>query len=150
MVEQDHIINKKVNHLLGHHVTNAARNMHRTLQQNFKKAGYAITAEQWIVLVWLFGKDGRTQQQLCDLTFKDKPGITRILGNLEAGRLITRIVDPNDGRTKRVFLTRECKKMEEHLLKIAEQTVAQATKGIPEKDVAFCRDVLNKIMNNLQ
>ena len=142
-------MNKKVNHLLGHHVTNAARNMHRTLQQNFKKGGYSITAEQWIVLVWLFDQDGRSQQELCDLTFKDKPGMTRILGNLEAAKLITRIGDPNDGRTKRVFLTRECKKMEERLLEIAEQTVAQATKGIPEKDVAFCREILNKIMNNL-
>jgi DNA-binding MarR family transcriptional regulator len=149
MAEKNQNMNNKVSHLLGYHVTNAARNMHRTLQQNFKKAGYSITAEQWIVLVWLFEKDGRTQQELSELTFKDKPGITRIMTNLETSKLIIRIGDPNDGRSKRVFLTKETKKMEDHLLEIAAQTVAQATKGIPEKDVAFCREVLNKIIDNL-
>jgi len=52
--------NKKVLHLLGHYVTDTARIMLKTLQQNFRKAGYPITSEQWIVLVWLFDKDGKT------------------------------------------------------------------------------------------
>ncbi len=143
-------MNQKVSHLLGHYVTDTARIMLRNLQQNFRKAGYTITSEQWIVLVWLFDKEGRTQQELCELTFKDKPSLTRILNNLGKTEMISRISDPHDGRAKRIFLSKECKKMEQHLLKIAEQTQAKAISGITEKDVANCRLVLERIMKNLK
>jgi DNA-binding MarR family transcriptional regulator len=142
-------INKKVAHLLGYHVTNAARYMLRTLQRNFNKSGYSVTSEQWLVLVSLFDKDGLTQNELCDATSKDKPGITRILKNMERNNLVSRMGDPTDGRSKRIFLTKEARKMEKHLLEIAERTVSEATKAISEKDIAHCRAVLNKIVDNL-
>lgn len=142
--------NQKVSHLLGHYITDTARIMLRTLQQNFRKAGYPVTSEQWIVLVWLFDKDGMTQQELCDLTFKDKPGITRILNNLEKNNLITRAGHPVDGRSKTIYLTKECKRMEQHLLKIAEQTQATAIKGISTNEIDDCRSVLQKITDNLR
>ena len=120
-----------------------------TLSQNFRKAGYNITPEQWIVLIWLFDKDGRTQQELCDLTFKDKPSITRILGNLERADLVTRMGHPGDGRSKMVFLTKTSKKLEKPLLAIAANTQASLINGIPKSDIDKCKEVLQKIMNNI-
>jgi DNA-binding MarR family transcriptional regulator len=142
--------NKKVAHLFGHYVTSTSRIMLRTLQQNFRKAGFTVTAEQWMVLVWLFDQDGRTQQELADLTWKDKPGITRIMKNLEKCNLITRMSHPVDGRAKAVFLTKEAKKMEPILLKIAADTQKQAIRGISETELEECRGLLKKISDNLQ
>ena len=133
--ENDISKNAKVANLLGHYINDTGRNMTRTLQQNFRKAGYSVTSEQWIVLVWLYDRDGRTQQELCDLTVKDKPGITRILGNLEKNKLIIRAEHPTDGRSKIVYLTKECKNMEKHLFKIAEQTQETATKGLSQNEI---------------
>lgn len=142
--------NKKVAHLFGHYVTSTSRIMLRTLQQNFRKAGFPVTSEQWIVLVWLFDRDGRTQQELADLTLKDKPGITRIMKNLEKSNLITRMSHPVDGRSKAVFLTKEAKRIESELLKIALDTQRLAIKGITENQLEECRSILKKVSDNLQ
>lgn len=142
-------MNEKVSHLLGHHITSAARSMHRSLQRSFKEAGYTITAEQWIILVSLYDGDGRTQQELCELTFKEKPSLTRILNNLETNKLITRMSDPEDGRTNRVFLTKYCKKIEADLLKIAEQVQLKALHQIAPADIEITTSTLQKIMKNV-
>ena len=59
----------------------------RRLQKNFKESAIDITIEQWSVLYHLWKEDGRTQQQLCDATFRDKPSITRLVDNLEKSKL---------------------------------------------------------------
>src|ERR1700741_3866100 len=45
----------------------------RRLQKKFNAAGLNITIEQWSVLYHLWKKEGRSQQELCDATFRDKP-----------------------------------------------------------------------------
>lgn len=141
--------NKKVSHLFGHYVNDTGRVMIKTLQRNFRKAGYQVTSEQWIVLVWLFDEEGKTQQELCDVTYKAKPGISRILKNLEKNDLIIRKENPGDGRSNLVYLTEKCKKMEQPLFNIAKQTQADAIENIPEKALDNCREVLSEIVENL-
>ncbi len=55
----------------------------RNLQKKFNTAGLKITIEQWSVLYHLWKEDGRSQQELCSATFRDKPSITRLVDNLE-------------------------------------------------------------------
>ena len=143
------IMNEKVSNLIGHHITSAARSMHRALQRGFRQAGYPITAEQWIILVCLYDRDGRTQQELCELTFKEKPSLTRILNNLEISKLITRVSDPEDGRSNRIFLTKYCKKLEADLIKIAENVQVKALQQITPADIEITRSTLEKIMKNI-
>ena len=50
------------------------------LCRNFRQNGVEITPEQWTVLLFLWEKDGVTQQELCNATFKDKPSMEIILG----------------------------------------------------------------------
>ena len=38
--------------------------------RNFRQNGVEITPEQWTVLLFLWEKDGVTQQELCNATFK--------------------------------------------------------------------------------
>ena len=51
--------------------------INRKLSRNFRQNGLEITPEQWTVLIFLWEKDGVTQQELCNATFKDKPSMTR-------------------------------------------------------------------------
>jgi DNA-binding MarR family transcriptional regulator len=141
--------NRKVAHLLAHYINNTGRYMNRILQQNFQKAGHRITSEQWIVLACLFDQDGRTPTELCERTFKDKAGITRILRNMERNQLVISMDNPEDGRSKRVFLTKKSKRIEKQLLDIAAETEKQCIKGISESEIEQSRIVLNKILNNL-
>ena len=55
--------------------------INRKLSRNFRQNGLEITPEQWTVLIFLWEKDGVTQQELCNATFKDKPSMTRLIDN---------------------------------------------------------------------
>lgn len=144
--ESDFYENRKVAHLLAHHINNTGKYMNRILQQKLQSAGYRLTSEQWVVLACLFDRDGETPTQICEATMKDKPGITRILRNMERNKLVISMDNPEDGRSKRVFLTKRVKKMEQQLLDIAGETERHCTRGISESELIACRKVLNKII----
>ena len=55
----------------------------RKLHRNFRQNGIEISPEQWTILLSLWEKDGITQQELCNATFKDKPSMTRLIDNME-------------------------------------------------------------------
>ena len=73
--------------------------INRKLSRNFRQNGLEITPEQWTVLIFLWEKDGVTQQELCNATFKDKPSMTRLIDNMERQHLVVRISDKKDRRT---------------------------------------------------
>ena len=90
--------------------------INRKLSRNFRQNGLEITPEQWTVLIFLWEKDGVTQQELCNATFKDKPSMTRLIDNMERQHLVVRISDKKDRRTNLIHLTKggENKGMKRH------------------------------------
>ena len=86
--------------------------INRKLSRNFRQNGMEITPEQWTVLIFLWEKDGVTQQELCNATFKDKPSMTRLIDNMERQHLVVRISDKKDRRTNLIHLTRDGKEVE--------------------------------------
>ena len=87
--------------------------INRKLSRNFRQNGLEITPEQWTVLIFLWEKDGVTQQELCNATFKDKPSMTRLIDNMERQHLVVRISDKKDRRTNLIHLTKDGKELEE-------------------------------------
>ena len=68
----------------------------RRLQKKLNDSGLKLTIEQWSVLYHLWKEDGRSQQELCNATFRDKPSITRLVDNLEKLNLVKRVAAEND------------------------------------------------------
>ncbi|MCO6497884.1 MAG: winged helix-turn-helix transcriptional regulator [Chitinophagaceae bacterium] len=122
----------------------------RRLQKNFKEAGVDTTIEQWSILYHLWKEDGRSQQQLCDATFRDKPSVTRLVDNLEKNKLVKRVGDKKDRRVNLIFLTTEGKKMEEEAMKVANRTLNEALAGVPKKQIDLAKEVLQKVYDNLR
>src|SRR3982751_4413489 len=85
----------------------------RRLQRKFNQAGVSLTIEQWSVLYQLWKEDGKSQQELCTATFRDKPSITRLIDNLEKLNLVKRVPDERDRRINNVFLTKNAQTLEE-------------------------------------
>ena len=90
MSEQINIAIKLIFAILNGKVSAA---INRKLYRNFRQYNVDITPEQWTVLLYLWEKDGVTQQELCNATFKDKPSMTRLIDNLEKQTLVTRSSD---------------------------------------------------------
>lgn len=122
--------------------------INRKLYRNFRLNGLEITPEQWTVLIFLWEKDGVTQQELCNATFKDKPSMTRLIDNMERQHLVVRISDRADRRTNLIHLTKTGKDLETSARNIAAQTLKEALDGITLEELRVSQDVLRKIFHN--
>src|SRR5215217_3221038 len=111
----------------------------RRLQKKFNSAGLNLTIEQWSVLYHLWKQDGRSQQELCNRTFRDKPSITRLVDNLEKLQLVKRVPSESDRRINLVFLTKQGSKIEEQTMALAEETLNEALTGIPSDSITLCK-----------
>jgi DNA-binding MarR family transcriptional regulator len=122
----------------------------RHLQKKFNQAGLNLTIEQWSVLYHLWKEDGRSQQELCSATFRDKPSITRLVDNLEKLQLVKRVASENDRRINRIHLTKQAHKLEEQTMALAEETLNDALGGVPPDQVSLCKEVLQRVYDNLK
>ena len=122
--------------------------INRKLHRNFRQEGVDISPEQWTILLSLWEKDGVTQQDLCNATFKDKPSMTRLIDNMEKQHLVVRISDKKDKRTNLVYLTKTGRELESQSFKIAISTVHEALQGITLDELKIGQEVLRKIFTN--
>ena len=122
--------------------------INRKLLRNFRMNGLDITPEQWTVLIFLWEKDGVTQQELCNATFKDKPSMTRLIDNMEKQHLVVRISDKKDRRTNLIHLTKDGKQLEDKARMVANLTLKEALKGLTLEELSISQEVLRKIFTN--
>lgn len=122
----------------------------RRLQKKFNASGLNLTIEQWSVLYHLWKEDGKSQQELCTATFRDKPSITRLVDNLEKLGLVKRVPAENDRRINKVFLTKQAVKLQEETMILAEETLNEALDGVPAEQINLCKEVLQKVYDNLK
>ena len=124
--------------------------INRKLIRNFRQNSLDITPEQWTVLLYLWEKDGVTQQELCNATFKDKPSMTRLIDNMERQHLVVRISDKKDRRTNLIHLTKDGKEIESRVRIVTNQTLMEALNGITLEELKISQDVLRKIFTNIK
>lgn len=129
-----------------HRVYQASRN---EMFRLFREAGEEVTPEQWAVLIRLWERDGRSQSDLSDCTFRDRPTMSRILDVLEERGILQRRVDRADGRVRLVFLTRKGRELERKLVPVAKAIVERMTAGIDEKALVSTRATLRRMFENL-
>lgn len=122
--------------------------INRKLYRNFRQNDLEISPEQWTILIFLWEKDGVTQQELCNATFKDKPSMTRLIDNMERQHLVVRISDKKDRRTNLIHLTKTGKEIEEKTRRIANQTLREALEGVTIEELEVSQKVLRKIFMN--
>ena len=122
----------------------------RRLQKNFKHEGIEITIEQWSVLYHLWKKDGISQQELCNASFRDKPSITRLVDNLEKLKMVKRVGSPSDRRMNLIYLTEPSKLLQTQTMEIAETTLNEALDGVSGIDIETAKAVLQQVYDNLK
>jgi DNA-binding MarR family transcriptional regulator len=121
----------------------------RRLQKKFNAEGLNLTIEQWSILYHLWKEDGKSQQELCNDTFRDKPSITRLVDNLEKLKLVKRVPDEKDRRINKVYLTKEAQNLQVQTMELANETLNEALKGVPPEHIELSKEVLQKVYDNL-
>ncbi len=128
------------------YVSNSMRN---SLTKTFHDNGYDITHAQWLILMMLWMKDGRQQNELTELIFKEKTTITRLIDNLEKKNLLVRVTDLIDKRSKLIYLTNSGKELKNKLTPLVIELNHQASEGISSEELELLKTLMMKIYNNL-
>lgn len=123
--------------------------INRALLRTFSQEDVGITTEQWSILSCLWSEDKVTQQELCDLTRKDKPSMTRLIDNLERNKMVVRVAHSTDRRVNLIHLTQYGASLREKVTGIVQRVVDKALTGVSEQEISISRNVLNKIIKNL-
>lgn len=122
----------------------------RAFNAGFRKNGIPISKEQFSILVILWKKDGFSQQYLAEHTFRDKPGITRLIDTLEREELVFRKADPHDRRSNLIFLTQKGRDLEAEVTASVKETLAIAAKGLTEEDARNLKRILDMVYENIK
>jgi DNA-binding MarR family transcriptional regulator len=108
-----------------------------------------ITRSQWWVLAFLSRRDGMTQTALAadlDLT---KVAIGGLLDRMEGASFIERRADRNDGRARRVYLTRAGAKMVNTIREHVEAIELEILDRVPEEELNQAADTLRTLKDTL-
>lgn len=124
--------------------------INRLISHQMKEYNISLTKEQWSILAVLWEEDGCTQQKLADATYRDRPGVSRLLDNLQKEQFIERRPDADDRRINLIYLTEKGKMIQEPVLEALNNTVAAITQNISEEQIDNLRETLDQINENIR
>ena len=145
MLEQFHFDIQLIFAILNGKVSSA---INRKLLRNFRVNGIELTPDQWTVLLFLSEKDGVTQQELCNATYRDKPSMTRLIDNMERMNFVVRIPDKKDRRNNLIHLTKHGRDVEDKARFFANKTLKEALRGLTLEELRISQEVLRKVFSN--
>ena len=128
-----------------HLAQNRARNHADAMMAEFE-----VNPEQWAILVRLWERDERTQSELAEVTFRDKPSVTRMLDGLVRAGYVVRARDPADARCQRILLTRAGRDLEAQLVPRVRAFVKRLLRGISPAELQTTLETLRRMYFNLE
>ena len=140
----------KINEIpISYLIYQADRALHHNINLSLQRAGIPIIIEQWAVMRELFNKNKLTQQELANITRKDKTTLTRLIDTLEKNGWVKRIADPLDRRKKLVCYTEKAVNNKEKIIRILRENNKKALKNVSDEKIEEMRDSLMCIFQNL-
>ena len=120
------------------------------IQNKLKENNVDLTFEMLQVLACLWQQDGINQQEIANITVKDKASMTYLLDNLTKRNLVKRQEDDSDRRNKLIFLTPKAKQLRTAIQPYLNDMYETAGLNIDTNMLKECMDVLDKIERNLK
>jgi DNA-binding MarR family transcriptional regulator len=102
------------------------------------------------ILRCLDGVGKVNQQELANLTFKDKSSLSYLIKNMEKRGLIKREEDANDKRSKLVVLTEKGDKLYIEIRKIVEDVYNELEKNLNPKHIELCIDYMREFTQTIK
>jgi DNA-binding MarR family transcriptional regulator len=135
---------------LGRAMTDLKNHLRRNIQLRIREQGIDLTFEMLEILSCLWKKDGVNQQELADLTLRDKSGITYLIDNLVKREIVTRVEDEKDRRNRLVFLTEKGLVLKEQLKSWGADLYDSAIPDIDTQQLQDSLDLVNKMIANVK
>lgn len=108
-----------------------------------------ITRSQWWILAFLSRRDGMTQTALADDLDLTKVAVGRLMDRLETSDFVVRRSDNEDGRSRRVYLSKKGSKLVKTIRENVDLVEAEILKNVNEKEIEAAAKVLMTIKSTL-
>lgn len=115
----------------------------------FQSGGFNLTPEQFLVMDTLWDEGVLTQQQIADITMRDKNSIVKLIDGLESRKLVKRFSNPLDRRQNLIKVTTYSRRIQSQVTELALKAVSKMVDGIPEEDVKSFVETLAKMEKNV-
>jgi len=120
------------------------------MHEAFKAADLDLTKEQMVVLKKLHKQDGRNQNELAFLTYRDKSSLARLLTKMERKKYIRREQSTHDRRVKQVFLTEIGKTIYSQTRPVIKELIDKMERNISFEDKEKMIGLLKKVQANFE
>ena len=108
-----------------------------------------LTRAQWRVMTRLNRLESCTQTELATALEVEKPTLGKLIERLEVKGWVDRRADPNDARSKRLYLTPAARPVLAEMHNEAEDVVAGIFAGLDGEEAARLHAMLDHIKGNL-
>jgi DNA-binding MarR family transcriptional regulator len=112
-------------------------------------APLGLSRSQARVIAYVMRFPGLSQVQLAEYIGVGRMAMTGLLERMEKKTLVTRVDDPEDGRVKRIYLTREAKRLRPQMEKLSNHLLNEALVGVSVRDQATVKRALLKLRTNI-
>lgn len=127
----------------------AHNSMKQKLTETFREGGFQLSPEQFLVMDTLWDEGVLTQQQIADITMRDKNSIVKLIDGLESRDLVRRVSNPEDRRQNLIEVTPYSLSVREKINALAYESVCGILGDIPQKDLATFVKVLSMMEKNM-
>ncbi|MFK7923966.1 MAG: MarR family winged helix-turn-helix transcriptional regulator [Bacteroidia bacterium] len=135
---------------IGYLIDRTQKRLKLSLTHRLQAADIDLTVEQWVVLDCIHSQGKPTQNQIADLTFKDAPNISRILGHLVIKDLIVRETDKEDRRRTNISLNAQGKAKFAQAHPVVQSLREESWLGLNQSDYQSFVRILNRVFENLE
>ncbi len=118
--------------------------------QTFAEKGFEITSEQYLILSLLVEHGELYQRQISELTYKDRPNVSRIINILEEKELVKRINSSNGRQIYKIVVTEKGRNLREIIHPVIVDIRKTITKGISKEELEICLQILEKMLDNMK
>lgn len=119
-------------------------------KRELERAGLSITPEQLAVLGRLHEREGQTQRELADSTFKDFGSMTRMIDLMERKGLVERRPHPADRRAYALYLTQAGLGLKPAITRAVEAMYSDMWGGVDPKDIQRFLTMLRHLQTRAQ
>jgi DNA-binding MarR family transcriptional regulator len=120
------------------------------MQNKFRENNIDLTYEMHQIMACLWKRDGINQQELADLTLKDKASMTYLIDNLTKRKLVKRTEHPGDRRSKLIYLTSKGKQLGEKVESWVVELFTIASRDFGMNEIQESIKVVEKLRDNVK
>lgn len=141
----DFNLDKSVNHRIATLAVLLKRQVFRIIAENELE----ITPDQWVVMYYLWEKNGLSVGEIASKSKKDFANVTRIVDKLEKSGFVEKRKSKDDSRKTNIYILPKADNIKQKIHNCWSESSAIALKGISTSEQQFLLDIIQKMEDNI-